>query len=233
MMLGTAIHDWLQKWDCTEPDPQAIKNHLRKFHFSPAHYRSTPPLDAAVTAMLSELRLAALPGLGCSVAEACPTYETSEWHFHLPIRDALTPQMLASIFDRHGCAEYKRYAPMLEMLPASDLHGFLQGFMDRIAFHEGSWGVIDWKTNRLGEEDHHYSPGSLLDCAMESHYLLQAHFYLVALRRYLRPRAAAKLAGAWLIFLRAVRAGASAGILPIIPGDDLLAALDALFFEGE
>jgi exodeoxyribonuclease V beta subunit len=233
MMLGTAIHEWLQKWDCTAPDPQAIKNHLRKFHLSPAHYLSTPPLDAAVTAMLSDLRLASLPGLGCSVAEACPTYETSEWHFHLPLKDALTPQKLAAIFARHGGAGYQRYAPMLELLPASDLHGFLQGFMDRLAFHEGSWGVIDWKTNRLGEEDHHYSPRALLDCAMESHYLLQAHFYLVALRRYLGTRPNARLAGAWLIFLRAVRAGSSAGILQINPGDDLLAALDELFFQGD
>lgn len=232
MMLGTAIHEWLQQWDCGNPDPHAIKNHLRKFHFSPAHYRSVPPLDESVTSMLNELRLASLPGLDCTIAEACPGPWASEWHFHLPIRNALTPHKLASIFASHASAEHQAYAPMLEMLPASDLQGFLQGFMDRIALCQDTWGVIDWKTNRLGEDVHHYSQRSMLDCAMESHYLLQAHFYLVALRRYLRTRSNTKLTGAWLIFLRAVRAGSSAGILHINPGEQLLTALDELFFEG-
>jgi hypothetical protein len=44
---------------------------------------------------------------------------------------------------------------------------------------------------------------------------------------------AASLAGAWLVFLRAVNAGTSTGILHINPGEALLNALDGLFFEGE
>jgi exodeoxyribonuclease V beta subunit len=184
--------------------------------------------------MLKELRGATLPGLECTIAEACPTHEASEWHFHLPIKDTLNPQRLAAAFARYGGPEYQVYAPMLNALTSPDLEGFLQGFLDRLACHRGAWGVIDWKTNRLGDHPGAYGSESLLSCAMQSHYLLQAHLYLVALRRYLKHAApGARLAGAWLVFLRAVHGGSSSGILHINPGEDLLDALDCLFFEGK
>jgi exodeoxyribonuclease V beta subunit len=94
-------------------------------------------------------------------------------------------------------------------------------------------GVIDWKSNQLGSHVDAYLPPSLLTCAMQSHYLLQTHLYLVALRRYQQRVAPnARLTGAWLVFLRAVQAGTSAGVLHIHPGADLLDILDGLFFAG-
>lgn len=180
--------------------------------------------------MLQELRGAELPGLGCRIAHACPSREASEWHFHLPIRGSLSPHALADVFARHAVPEHRPYAARLEGLAAEELQGLLQGFIDRLAFHNGSWGVIDWKTNQLGSTPSAYAPGQLLACAMESHYLLQTHLYLVALRRYLRQATPdAQPAGAWLVFLRAVKAGTDAGILPIQPGPEMLDALDALF----
>jgi len=185
--------------------------------------------------MLKALRFAALPGLECTIAEACPSHEASEWHFHLPIRDSINPAKLAEAFARHAHPEHRAYAPRLATLRAQDLRGYLQGFMDRLAFNGNAWGVIDWKTNKLGADAEAYVPQSMLVCAMDSHYLLQAHLYLVALRRYLRAAApaAAKLAGAWLVFLRAVEAGSASGILHIQPGEELLDALDRLFFQSE
>ena len=62
---------------------------------------------------------------------------------------------------------------------------------------------------------------------MDHHYVLQAHLYLVALRRYLGG--AEKIQGAWLVFLRGASAGF--GALSIKPPEPLLAALDDLFFK--
>jgi len=131
------------------------------------------------------------PGLECTIAEACPSHEASEWHFHLPIRDSINPAKLAEAFARHAHPEHRAYAPRLATLRAQDLRGYLQGFMDRLAFNGNAWGVIDWKTNKLGADAEAYVPQSMLVCAMDSHYLLQAHLYLVALRRYLRAAAPA------------------------------------------
>ncbi len=233
MLMGTAIHDWLQRWDGDEPDQEAVGRHLQKYHLRPARNKSAPALEESVFLMLKELRGAILPGLACMVAEACPAHEASEWHFHLPIKDTLSPHRLAEAFARHAAPEHQPYATMLELLSFPELEGLLHGFMDRLALHQGAVGVIDWKTNQLGSHPDAYLPSSMLTCAMESHYLLQTHLYLVALRRYQQRVAPnARLAGAWLVFLRAVQAGTSDGVLHIHPGANLLDALDGLFFAG-
>ena len=91
--------------------------------------------------------------------------------------------------------------------------------------------MIDWKTNRLGTTLADYDQATLLRCAMDSHYLLQTHLYLVALRRYLRSLGLADtpLAGAWLVFLRAIAPGQTRGVLHIQPPAAMLDALDELF----
>jgi ATP-dependent exoDNAse (exonuclease V) beta subunit len=172
--------------------------------------------------MLSELRDARLEGLDCSISQACPHPEASEWHFHLPIKEGLSASSLGDVFAKHGMHSY---AEMLQALPAENLKGYLHGFLDRIARYGDSWGVIDWKTNRL--TGNNYGADSLMDCAHQSHYFLQAHLYLVALRRRLGLRA--KIAGAWVVFLRGIHAGGTDGILHISPGDKLLNDLDDLF----
>jgi exodeoxyribonuclease V beta subunit len=139
----------------------------------------------------------------------------------------LSSQKLAEVFARHGHADY---AAILSALPVEQLAGYLHGFLDRLAFHKGMWGVVDWKTNRLGPAVENYATPSLDACARHSHYLLQTHLYLVALRRYLGPDT--PIAGAWLVFLRGIRAGTADGVLHIQPRAELMKELDALFAQA-
>ena len=230
-MMGTAIHDWMELWDFGAVDRDALGRHLQSFKLPNP---SGCDLPEAVAAMLEELRRSALPGLGVAVAQACPEPAASEWHFHLPIREELTARQLAEAFRRHAAPPFQAYAPILDTLPQAGLRGFLQGFVDRIACEGNRWGVIDWKTNKLGDTPAAYTQAALLGYAMESHYILQIHLYLVALRRYLRQcNPAGEIAGAWLVFLRAVRSETGSGILHIAPAPALLDALDRLFFPGQ
>jgi len=221
-LMGNAVHGWIEKWDFKPIVTEDLVAYLKKFPFPNSSEKKDKSVGERVGEMLSELRDSRLPGLDCSISEACPHSEASEWHFHLPIKDGLSSSSLARVFAKHGIREY---AEMLEALPAENLKGYLHGFLDRIAKHGESWGVIDWKTNRLRGDD--YGPESLMDCAMQSHYLLQAHLYLVALRR--RLGRGTKIAGAWVVFLRGIHAESTDGILHICPGDDLLSDLDDLF----
>ena len=220
-MVGTAIHDWMEQWDFSCPDGQEILEHLRKYPLPPAGGEGSRPMHECVTGMLEELRGAVLPGMDCTLSKACPHPASSEWHFQLPICDSLSAHSIAAVFAAHGEADY---AAMLESLPAEELKGYLHGFLDRLAFDNGTWGVIDWKTNKL---DQGYGQESLRACAQTSHYLLQAHLYLVALRRFLGP--GIPIAGAWLVFLRGIRAGSPDGILHIQPSVALMKDLDGLF----
>ena len=224
-LVGTAIHDWMESWDFSAPRAAAVQEHLR-------HYALAAPKEGAswperVVSMLGDLRGSRLPGFDCIMAEACAEPAASEWHFQLPLETRISPKKLADIFARHGEEDY---AALLETLPEAELEGYLHGFIDRIAVDPQTqkWGVIDWKTNKLGTSvAAHRKQSSLLRCAKRSHYFLQMHLYLVALRRFLGPAAAPD--DAWLVFLRGVRDGTADGILHIKPAEKLLRDLGNLF----
>lgn len=217
-LVGTVVHEFIERWDFSEPDLSVVAAHCRRYPLPDV----VPSFARQFAGMLDELRLATLPSSDVCVAKACAEPRASEWHFQLPIRSGLDAGRLAEVFERHGMSAY---AARLAELPAEDIFGYLHGFIDRLTFHEGTWGVVDWKTNRLGDTPAAYDGPSLLECAMRSHYLLQAHLYLVALRRF----TPAPLAGAWLAFVRAVKGGTSRGFLHIAPPPALLDDLDELF----
>jgi exodeoxyribonuclease V beta subunit len=221
-LMGNALHGWIEEWDFKPIHTEELLRYLEKFPFPSGSDKGDKSTGRRIEEMLSELRDARLEGLDCSIHQACPHPEASEWHFHLPIKEGLSASSLGDVFANHGMHSY---AEMLQALPAENLKGYLHGFLDRIARYGDSWGVIDWKTNRLRGDD--YGPESLMECAMQSHYLLQAHLYLVALRRRLGP--GAKIAGAWVVFLRGIHAESTDGILHICPRENLLSDLDDLF----
>lgn len=142
--------------------------------------------------------------------------KTSEWQFYLPAESRFSVLKIAKVFRDHGDGEY---ADSLESLGSDAMEGFLQGFIDKIAAHGSAFGVIDWKTNQLAE----YDLGSLRKAARASHYWLQTHLYLVALRRYLGPQA--DIRGAWLVYLRGVKSGTPNSVLHIKPSTALLDGL--------
>ena len=106
----------------------------------------------------------------------------------------------------------------------------LTGYIDRLVQADGRWGVVDWKSNYLGSRVADYNRQALWRCAARQHYLLQLHFYLVALRRYLRlyDSSGTAVSGS-LLFVRGVHPETSQGALEIMPSEPLLDELDRLF----
>ncbi len=231
--LGSAIHDWIQDWDFNAVDEESIRHHLSGYPLvkNSSGESEVPALEDAVMGMLDLLRDAVLPRFDCRVSEACPEVKASEWHFFIPLGKNATfgSEALAQIFQAYPQEGYESYPARLHQLSAEGLRGYLHGFIDRLAVKPDTneWGVIDWKTNKLAGEN--YEKVALQKCAMENHYFLQVHLYLVALRRYLRSAGAAQ--DAWLVFLRGIAAGSEQGILHIRPPEKLLHALDNLFFQ--
>jgi exodeoxyribonuclease V beta subunit len=232
--VGTVVHDWIETWDFAPPDATALASHL-----AGARLPALPPDQAdwgeQLAELFTQLRTIRLPGCGDAPLSAlCPEPHGSEWHFHLPLAGTLGATDLARCFEHHAAPAHRPYAAALRELSEEKFTGLLQGFIDRLVRHGPAWGVIDWKTNRLGPSLADYDEAGLLRCAMRDHYLLQAHLYLVALRRYLRALGLADppLAGAWLVFLRALAPGGSRGVLHLQPPREMLDALDALFAPG-
>jgi exodeoxyribonuclease V beta subunit len=214
--LGTAVHDFLETWDFgSVPDAADLEKHFSSYSLGKGYEDITP----ASADMLDHLREAVLPGMDCSLEVACHTPKTSEWQFHLPAAERFSVSKIAKVFRDHGDPDY---AESLESLGSDSLEGFLQGFIDKIAAHGSAYGVIDWKTNQLAA----YDQDSLRKAARASHYWLQTHLYLVALRRYLGPQA--DIRGAWLIYLRGVKSGTPNSVLHINPKTALLDGLAEL-----
>ena len=229
--VGTAVHDWIESWDMGPPDAAALARHIKVARL-PVPRDDQPAWDHALNELFSHLRLIHLPGCGATpLHELCPEPHGSEWHFHLPLAGSLSVGDLAHCFAEHADIAHRPYAASLAALSDEQFQGLLQGFIDRLARQGPAWGVIDWKTNRLGLTLSDYDEAGLLRCAMKEHYLLQMHLYLVALRRYLRASGLVDdhITGAWLVFLRAIAPGETRGVLHVNPPVTMLDALDELF----
>jgi len=230
--VGTVLHDWIEGWDFRPFDPVALAEHLRKGPRLPEPPAGTPAWEDILGNLLGRLREIRLPGAGdLPLHQLCPDRHASEWHFHLPLREDVSFAHLVDCFRHHAPEGQSHYADKLNALSQKVGRGFLQGFIDRLMRTGDSWGVIDWKTNRLGTGLEDYVEEELMHCAMDSHYLLQCHLYLVALRRHLRfldlPCTHANQS--WLVFLRGIEPDTSRGVLRIQPSDAMLTALDTLF----
>jgi exodeoxyribonuclease V beta subunit len=109
----------------------------------------------------------------------------TEMQFHLPV-GGLSPAALSDVL-LHDPGVRRipggpDWAESLQHWSFPEFTGFLQGFIDLIFERDGRWYVADYKSNRLPR----YTPSALDRVMLESHYLLQARIYLLALHRHLR-----------------------------------------------
>jgi exodeoxyribonuclease V beta subunit len=99
---------------------------------------------------------------------------------------------------------------------------------------DGRYGVLDHKSNALGDDDAAYTDDALAAAVLSHRYDVQGALYLVALHRLLRHRLgtryvpAEQLHGAVFLFLRGV-AAPGAGGWRLAPVPALIEGLDQLF----
>ena len=119
-------------------------------------------------------------------------------------------------------------------LKSGMLNGMLKGFMDLTFRVDGRYYVADYKSNRLGSRDAHYTQEALESAVLEHRYDLQYAIYLLALHRYLKSRLGdrydydQRMGGVAYFFLRGIK-GPSRGLHFIKPQREMIEALDRLF----
>lgn len=129
------------------------------------------------------------------------------------------------------------YREALQQLDFRTLDGYLKGFIDLIARHQGRYYVIDYKTNWLGPDDTAYGTDALERSVAEAHYYLQYWLYVLALHRHLR--AALKdaydyerdIGGVRYLYLRGLDA-TTQGVYARKPSRALIETLDRLMEGG-
>lgn len=114
------------------------------------------------------------------------------------------------------------------------MNGLVSGFIDLVIEHDGRYWVLDWKSNRLGDDDAAYTEANMAHAFLDKRYDVQLALYLLALHRHLRERLgedydpAQHIGGGAFVFLRGL-GGPARGVLQYTPSAQMLASLDALF----
>lgn len=108
---------------------------------------------------------------------------------------------------------------------------YLVGAIDVVFFDGHRYHLIDYKSNYLGDEAHHYHATTLQRHLFDAQYHLQASMYLIALHRYLKANLQAydiqqHLGNAYYLYLRGMTGQAEQGIVRCPIPIDLIIKLD-------
>jgi exodeoxyribonuclease V beta subunit len=181
--------------------------------------------SADVVEWLQTVCSANLPAVGSSLAGLAAAIPEMEFWFP---SDGLRARAVDDL-----CREHILPGRPRPELPERTLRGMLMGFADLIFEHEGRYGVLDYKSNALGERDGDYGEAAMAAAMLEHRYDVQAALYMLALHRLLRLRLgqayapARQLQGAVYLFLRGV-GSAGRGCFHLPAPLSLIEALDEM-----
>ena len=172
-----------------------------------------------------------------TLAEVPASHRLHEMEFTFPLK-RLTPGALKEVLNRWGYGALKGGELFMEGLAFSPVQGYLKGFIDLIFQVGEGFGIIDWKSNHLGNAPDRYHKEALAQAMGEHHYGLQYLLYTVALNRHLALKLGpaydydTHMAGAWYIFLRGVD-GSGKGVFFDRPEAGCIQELDALLIDAD
>ena len=230
---GQCLHTILEHVDWHDLAGDATRNLVQQtlsahdLAVAGAHPGELDPV-ATVLKNLRDLAAARVHERGPTLAALCGGARIAEWEFVLPMPQASVRALADSLAEREPTFAQQQ-AERLRDLGTETLRGFLTGFVDLVAEHDGRYWVLDWKSNHLGDtlEDYH---DEALHAAMVHHdYVLQYHLYVLALHRHLQSRLPdyapeRHLGGVCYVFLRGAAQGRTTGMFhDTVPARTVLA----------
>ncbi|BCS95855.1 RecBCD enzyme subunit RecB [Desulfoluna limicola] len=193
--------------------------------------------NGAISGMVGEVLVTPLEAFGTpfTLAEVPEARRLHEMEFTFPLK-RITPGALKEVLDRWGYGYTDVGELAMEGLSFSPIQGYLKGFVDLIFQVGEGFGIIDWKSNHLGNSPERYHKKALAQAMSDHHYGLQYLLYTVALNRHLSLKLGESydydthMAGSWYIFLRGVD-GSGNGIFFDRPAEGCIRELDALLID--
>jgi exodeoxyribonuclease V beta subunit len=237
---GQCLHTILERVDLAdlgESTTERIRQMLAEDGLAdPAAHAGDIDPAAAVRQNLLDLTGALVHANGPSLGALLTGRRAPEWSFLLPTHHS-DLRHLAQAFASSSSAKAREFAPRLLQLGKPALRGFLNGFVDLVAEHDGRFWVLDWKSNHLGNSPADYAPAHLHAAMRDHDYVLQYHLYVLALHRHLRERLPGyeperHLGGVAYVFLRGVVPGTDNGVVYDRVPTPLVLAMDR-WAEGQ
>jgi exodeoxyribonuclease V beta subunit len=220
--LGTLVHKIFETIDFTERDPAILRARTEALLLQ---YNVALQWGDAIAAAVGDVLDTPLPtDPPVRLRDVPAARRLNELEFIYPVAlggddrrpDGLTAARLAGVLQRYGAPWLAQYAAQVRQLPIASISGFLRGYLDLVFEHGGRWYVVDYKTNDLGPHAADYRPAALLGDMQRHHYVLQYHFYVVAVHRYLQQRLggyeyARHFGGALYLYVRGMAPGREPG----------------------
>ncbi|MFO0043618.1 MAG: 3'-5' exonuclease, partial [Pseudomonadota bacterium] len=229
--FGNALHEALERRDPVRP--LAAQRDLVQRCLAAWDVRSPLPPEALAARIASRLdgMIAADLGEGLRIDALPVDAQRAEVGFDFALEGATLSRL------RAACAAQGAADLVPEAIGMRALRGLMTGKIDLVLRHGDCFLVLDWKSNRLGEQLADYAPERLPAAMDAHHYRLQALLYHLALHRHLRAHLAgydpARHLGAPLyLFVRAVGLAPGAGVWRGDVPLPLLAAVDEALAEA-
>ena len=229
--VGNCLHRIFERLDRGEEE--TVEDACRE---SLARYRIDAEWVDVAQTLVANTRATVLaaddgPGVGKAFSLEQVERAVPEMEFHLPL-NGLDRCRLGEALADHGYDN-----PFAGS--RSNIEGYLRGFIDLVAGHDGVWYVLDYKSNWLGNRPDDYRRAGISKAMRDHRYPLQYLLYLVALHRYLAGRLSGydydrHVGGAFYLFLRGIEpaAGMDRGVYFDRPSRACIEALDGCFRGG-
>jgi exodeoxyribonuclease V beta subunit len=185
-VLGLTFHAILEEVDFQNPGNIAQLIHEKLTVYRPYPHGEEPSEDK-VHELVSEIHYAILfllehdLGDGLKLAMIPKEKRLNEANFLLQSSHFNTYSIQKALEKYPPRDMPKSYLQRLQDLPEVQALGFLDGYIDMIFEHKGRYHILDWKTNKVDQQNIHY----LAEKMAVSHYYLQYLIYTIALDRML------------------------------------------------
>jgi exodeoxyribonuclease V beta subunit len=207
---GVTVHAVLERADLSRSStwPEAITSALLKHPLTSTEL-THERLTSMLMTLLHQLAHASLAPLSVPTLQLRGVQQNqraNELGFELSVQPGRVERLADTMRDV-GLATYGLEGTLQDAPQGISLRGFI----DQVFEHEGRWYLLDWKSNALGWDAQAYGQASMEASMLEHGYHLQHALYAVALWRQLvlhhgREGAASRFGGAFIIYLRGVRA---------------------------
>jgi exodeoxyribonuclease V beta subunit len=181
---GTFLHDLLE-WAADEgfaavaDDAAGLEKEIARRCQRRGWQADIPLLSRWMPALL-RAPLALPDGVSASLAGVDSYYAEMEFWFEAQQVDTLALDRLVTTHSLDGQSR----TPLL----AERINGLLKGFIDLVVEYQGRYYVIDYKSNKLGNDASAYTAAAMRESILRERYDLQYAIYTLALHRQLRAR---------------------------------------------
>jgi len=194
------------------------------------------PVVAGMVERVLDAPLAAGPAGEMRLRGVAFDRRVCELDFQYPLRRASLAG-LGDLLAKHGVAREGPLRERMGSLVLSPARGSMKGFIDLVFEEGGRYYLVDYKSNRLGQDVAAYDARRVEEAMEREAYVLQYLIYTVALHRFLGLRLPdydydRHVGGVYYLFLRGIATGPPGhGVFRDRPARELVEALDA-FVDG-